>query len=196
MPWTFLRKRVLWMWIPSTFLWIWILNFYQINGNHFQIQKDIEGLLGNWTISQSRLDISLSVSVVSQFLNSPTEGQWDAVICIQIVGYSNANWASSPIDRRYISGYWVFIGGNLTSCKSKKQNVVTRSSVAAEYRVMASTTCELIWLKKLLQELRFAEIKQMTLICNNQAALHITSTPMFHERTKHNEIDCHFIKEN
>jgi hypothetical protein len=166
-------------------------------------------------LTVTRPDISFAVSVVSQFLNSPCEGHWDAVIRIlkyikgapgkgllygdrghtQIVGYSDADWAGSPADRRSTSGYCVFIGGNLISWKSKKQNVVARSSAEAEYRAMASATCELIWLKQLLKELQFGEIMQMTLVCDNQAALHIASNPVFHERTKHIEIDCHFIRE-
>jgi len=72
---------------------------------------------------------------------------------------------------------------------------VARSNAEAEYRVMASTTCELVWLKQLLKELKFEDVNQMTLICDNQVALHISSNPVFHERTKHIEIDCHFIRE-
>ena len=59
---------------------------------------------------------------------------------------------------------------------------------------MALATCELIWLNHSLQELRFGNDEQMKLICDNQAALHISSSPVFHEITKHNEVDCHFIK--
>ena len=72
---------------------------------------------------------------------------------------------------------------------------MARSSAEAEYRAMALATCELIWLKHLLQELRFGKDEQMKLICDNQAALHIASNPIFHERTKHIEVDCHFIRE-
>jgi hypothetical protein len=77
----------------------------------------------------------------------------------------------------------------------EKQIVVARSSAEAEYRAMAFTTCELIWLKQLLDELKFCKIESMSLICDNQAALHIASNPVFHEQTKHIEIDCHFIRE-
>ena len=119
--------------------------------------------------------ISFLVSVVSQFLQSPCDSHWDAVIRIlwyikstlgqvvlyenrghtQVVGYIDADWVGSPTDRRSTSGYCVFIGGNLISWKSKKQDVVAKSSAEAEYRAMALATCELIWLKHLLRELRF-----------------------------------------
>jgi len=79
--------------------------------------------------------------------------------------------------------------------KRKKQSVLARSSVEAEYRAMASAACELIWLKQLLKELQFGDVTQMTLVCDNQVALHISSNPIFHERTKHIEIDCHVIRE-
>ncbi|KAL6319841.1 hypothetical protein AAG906_036909 [Vitis piasezkii] len=171
------------------------------------------GKLNYLTIT--RLDISFHLSVVSQFLQSPCDSHWDAVIRIlryikstpgqgvlyknrghtQVVGYTDADWAGSPTDRRSTFGYCVFIGGNLISWKSKKQDVVARSSVEAEYRAMALATCELIWLKHLLRELRFGKDEQMKLIYDNQAALHIASNPVFHERTKHIEVDCHFIRE-
>ena len=166
-------------------------------------------------LTVTRPDISFPVSVVSQFMGSPCDSHWDAVVRIlryikstpgkgllfedrgheQIVGYSDADWAGSASDRRSTSGYCVLVGGNLVSWKSKKQNVVARSSAEAEYRAMAMATCELVWVKQLLKELKFGDVSQMGLVCDNQAALHIVSNPVFHERTKHIEIDCHFIRE-
>ena len=66
---------------------------------------------------------------------------------------------------------------------------MARSSAEAEYRAMTLATCELIWLRHLLQELRFGNDEQMKLIYDNQAALHIASNPVFHEKTKHIEVE-------
>lgn len=79
--------------------------------------------------------------------------------------------------------------------RSKKQTVVARSSAEAEYRAMAHTACEMFWLKNLMGELGFAYDEPLPMHCDNQAAIHIVSNHVFHERTKHIEVDCHFIRE-
>ena len=122
--------------------------------------QQLVGKLNYLTIT--RLDISFPMSVVSQFLQSPCDSHWNVVISIlryikstlgqgvlyenrshsQVVGYTDADWAGSTIDRRSTSGYCVYIDGNLISWKSKKQHVMARSSAEAEYRAMALATCE------------------------------------------------------
>jgi hypothetical protein len=88
------------------------------------------------------------------------------------------------------------VGGNLVTWKSKKQNMVARSSAEAEYRAMASTASELIWIKQLLEDMKFTYSEPTQMYCDNQVARHIASNPVFHERTKHIEVNCHFVREN
>ena len=88
----------------------------------------------------------------------------------------------------------MFVGGNLVTWKSKKQSVVARSSAEAEYRAMATATCEIIWIKSILKDLGFKTPNSIPLYCDNQAATYIASNHVFHERTKHTEVNCHFIR--
>jgi hypothetical protein len=110
------------------------------------------------------------------------------------MGFSDADWAGNACDRKSTTGYCTFVGGNLVSWKSKKQNVIARSSAEAEYRAMASTACELIWLKFLLSDLGIQQDHPIPMFCDNQAAMHIAANPVFHERTKHIEVDCHYVR--
>ena len=89
----------------------------------------------------------------------------------------------------------MFVGGNLVSWKSKKQNVVSRSSAEFVYRTMAQSVCEIIWLHQLLMEIVIKTPVPTKFWRDNQATLHIDSNPVFHEPTKHIEIDCHFVRE-
>ena len=162
----------------------------------------------------TRPDISYSVSQVSQFMHSPKTSHLEAINKIlrylkrtpgkgilmknnnsnDICGYSDADYAGS-FDRKSTTGFCTFVGGNLVTWKSKKQNVVARSSAEAEYRAMASTASELTWIKQLLADLNIKTEEPMKMFCDNQAARHIASNPVFHERTKHIKVDCHFIRE-
>ncbi|XP_070660467.1 uncharacterized mitochondrial protein AtMg00810-like [Malus domestica] len=160
------------------------------------------------------LDITFAVSLVSQFMHAPIVEHLNIVKRIlhylkrsidrgilmrnnhatKIHAYTDVDWAGSAIDRKSTIGYCTFVVGNIVTWKSKKQQVIARSSAEAEYRAMAATACELIWLKSFLFDLRFLSTTPMSLMCDNQAAMHIAANPVFHERTKHIEVDCHFIR--
>ena len=88
----------------------------------------------------------------------------------------------------------MFLGDALVSWRSKKQSIVSSSSSEAEYRAMATTTCELTWILHLLQDLHVKHDKLLLLYCDNQAALHIAANLVFHERSKHIEVDCHVVR--
>ncbi|PON51748.1 hypothetical protein PanWU01x14_214480, partial [Parasponia andersonii] len=165
--------------------------------------------------SHTRPDIAYAVGVVSQFMHSPMECHMEAVQKIlrylkatpgkgllfkkskylQIEVYTDADWAGSITDRRSTSGYCTFVGGNLFTWRSKKQNVVARFSAEAEYRAMAQGICEVLWIKMMLKELKLEPTSPMRLFCDNKAAISIAHNPVQHDRTKHVEVDRHFIKE-
>ena len=110
---------------------------------------------------------------------------------LTLQAYSNADWASDPTDRRSTTGYCFLLDDSLISWRNKKQIVVARSSTEVEYRALAATTAELIWL---LQDLGVDCSTATKLNCDNRSAIQIAHNDVFHERTKYIEIDCHFIR--
>lgn len=96
--------------------------------------------------------------------------------------------------RRSVTGYVVKFGQVVISWKSKKHNIVSRSSAETKFRSMATTVTELVWLKGLFSELGVEVTYPLKLFCDSKAATHIAAHPIFHERTKHIEIDCNFVR--
>ncbi|XP_074315635.1 uncharacterized protein LOC141651839 [Silene latifolia] len=166
-------------------------------------------------LAVTRPDLSFSVHVLSQFLQQPREAHMEAALrvvrylkgspeqgvllrsasSLTVSGWCDSDFGACPLTRRSVTGWFVFLGDSPVSWKTKKQYTVSLSSSEAEYRSMATLVCELKWLKGLLASLDVPISVPMQLFCDNQSALHLSQNPVFHERTKHIEIDCHFVRD-
>ncbi|GJV06871.1 ribonuclease H-like domain-containing protein [Tanacetum coccineum] len=112
-----------------------------------------------------------------------------------LVGYTNADWACCPSTRRSTSGYYVFLGDNLLSWSAKRQHTLLRSSTESEYRGVANVVAETAWLRNLLRELN-SPLSTATLVYyDNVSAVYMSANPVQHQRTKHIEIDIHFVRD-
>uniref|UniRef100_A0A2N9GGL3 Integrase catalytic domain-containing protein n=1 Tax=Fagus sylvatica TaxID=28930 RepID=A0A2N9GGL3_FAGSY len=162
----------------------------------------------------TRPDISFSVHQVCQYMSTPTtihlaaakrilrylRGTLNHGIAfspgpIQLSAYTDADWAGDPDDRRSTSGYLVYLGSNPITWSAKKQPTVSRSSTESEYRALAIASAELCWIRTLLKDLGIYLSHTPILWCDNVSALAIASNPVFHARTKHIEVDFHFVRE-
>ncbi|CAL1392356.1 unnamed protein product [Linum trigynum] len=166
-------------------------------------------------LTVTRPDLQYSVNFLCQFVADPKQEHFTAAArvlrylkqspgqglffpshgSLQLEGFCDADWGGCALTRRSTTGYFIRLGAAPISWRTKKQSVVARSSAEAEYRSMATAVSELIWLRGLLVELGVPQTQSTPLHCDNQAALHIAANPVFHERTKHVEMDCHFVRE-
>ncbi|XP_031120907.1 uncharacterized protein LOC116024148 [Ipomoea triloba] len=183
-----------------------------LHDNSTQYRR-ITGALQYLTIT--RPDLSFSVNRLCQFMHSPTAEHWCLLKRVlryvkgtldmglrvtpsshsTLHAYSDSNWAGCPIDRKSTSGYAVFFGTNLISWVSRKQRTVARSSTEAEYKGLADVAAEVTWLVSLLKELHLHSGSPATLWCDNLGATYMAANPVFHARTKHVEVDYHFVRD-
>ncbi|KAM2607610.1 hypothetical protein TB2_036145 [Malus domestica] len=167
-------------------------------------------------LTWSRPDLSFAVNLVCQFMHQPRESHLQAVKRIlrylkgtidlglwfpkcskplSLTAFSDADWAGCHLDRRSTGGFCVFLGDSLISWSAKKQPTVARSSTEAEYRSLANTAAEITWICKLLVDVGLVLPCPPTLWCDNISAISLAKNPIFHARTKHVEIDYHYIRE-
>ena len=165
-------------------------------------------------LTVSRPNIAFSVGVCARFQAAPKEshlttvkriiryingtsdyGIWysrDSNECL--AGYSDANRARCIEDRKSTSGGCFYLGNNLVSWMSKKQNSVSLSTAKAEYIAMASCSAQLLWMKKLLHDYGITQ-DTMCVFCDNTSAINLSKNPVQHSKSKHIEIRYHFIRD-
>lgn len=162
----------------------------------------------------TRPDIAFAVQHLSQFTKRPSNTHWTAVKHIfrylkgtstlgltygseglDLIGYSDADWGQSLVNRRSTSGYAYTLAGGIISWSAKKQPTVALSTMEAEYMALAHAAKEAIWLRRLLAELGVSSADSTTLYTDNQAAITYAHEYQFHARSKHIDIRHHFIRE-
>ena len=162
----------------------------------------------------TRLDLNFAVHQVCQFMSAPCEahliaakrilryvsGTFNLGIFFQhgplsLFAFSDSDWAGDPYDCRSTTGFLVYLGLNPITWSAKKQDIVSRSSTELEYRALATTAAELVWIHQVLKDLGLFLSFAPKLWCDNVSALAIASNPVFHAHTKHVEVDYHFVHE-
>ncbi|KAK9200255.1 hypothetical protein WN944_015452 [Citrus x changshan-huyou] len=167
-------------------------------------------------ITLTRPEIAFTVNKLSQFIAAPTVIHWQA--CRRLLRYlqsttdfgleffstgkitlttfSDADWGSDLDDKKSVSGYCIYLGDNLVSWSSKKQQIVSRSSAESEYRALALAVSEVLWILYVLKELKMSPLQVPALHCDNKSAEALANNPKYHSRTKHIELDLHFVRDH
>jgi hypothetical protein len=176
--------------------------------------RSIVGALQYLTLT--RPELQYVVQQVCLHMHAPWDPHWAAVKRIlryirgtmdfglslhastatDIVAYSDADWAGCLDTRRSTSGYCVYFGPSLISWSSKRQPTVSRSSAEAEYWAVANAVAEVSWLRQLLVELSCPVAKATVVYYDNVSAVYLSANPVHHRRTKHIELDIHFVREH
>nr|GEV87968.1 ribonuclease H-like domain-containing protein [Tanacetum cinerariifolium] len=163
----------------------------------------------------TRPDISYAVQQICLYMHDPREPHLVALkrilhyiqgtlnfgfhlyssTTISLVGYTDAEWAGCPSTRRSTSGYCVFLGDNLLSWSSKRQQTISRSSAESKYRGVANVVAETARLRNLFRELHSSLSAATLVYCDNVSATNLFANPVQHQRTKHIEIDIHFVRD-
>jgi hypothetical protein len=138
-----------------------------------------------------------SVSGITQTCSPSCCKTWGTLDCglsyngdhdFTLSGYTDLDWAGSVSDRKSTSGCCFNLGSAMISWHRRKQSNITLSTTEAEYIDVCSTSCEAIWLRKLLIGLFDLEMEETTILCDNQSCIKMTENLVFHDKSKHIEI--------
>ena len=166
-------------------------------------------------LSATRPDIMYVTSLLSRFMEEPTMLHFQAAKRVlrylkgtsnfgilykrekgnNLVGYSDSDYAGDLEDRKSTSGYVFFLNSGAISWSSKKQPVVSLSTTEAEYIAAASCACQAIWLRRLLENLKYVSRGPTAIHCDNSSAIQLSKNPVLHGKSKHIDIRFHFLRE-
>jgi hypothetical protein len=167
----------------------------------------------NYLATCTRPDISFAISQIARKMHQPTEEDWLAVKRVfhylqatkhyvlkysneklNLLGYSDASYAPEATDRKSVSGFVYLMNGGAICWKSKKQSIISLSSMEAEYIALTAAAKECLWLQKLQTDLN---IKSLPTIIreDNQATIKTANNIINNERSKHIDVRYHFIRE-
>jgi hypothetical protein len=186
------------------------------SGNPYHDPTEYRSLAGALQyLTFTRPDISYAVQQVCLFMHDPKTQHMSALKRIiryihgtidfglhlypssisKLVSYTDADWAGCPDTRRSTSGYCVYLGDNLISWSAKRQHTLSRSSAEAEYRGVANVVSESCWIRNLMLELHCPITIATLVYYDNVSAVYLSGNPVQHQRTKHIEMDIHFVRE-
>ncbi|XP_057980101.1 uncharacterized mitochondrial protein AtMg00810-like [Malania oleifera] len=173
------------------------------------LYKQIVGSL--MYLTATRPDIMYYVSLISRYMENPTEMHllaakrilrylqgtrdfglfYEKAEKLELFRFTDSDYVGEQDDRRSTSGYVFMLGTGAVSWSSKKQPIVTLSTTEAEFIVATACACQAIWLKRILEELQFKQVEATTVFCDNNSAIKLSKNPVLHERSKH--IDVKYI---
>ncbi|KAE8725550.1 GDP-mannose transporter GONST1 [Hibiscus syriacus] len=186
-------------------------------GNSLVDTYDFRSVVGSLLyVCHTRPDVALSVSKVAQYVQGPRESHLMAVKRIlrylastvdyalvfspvgsnlSITAFADANWGGDVDDRRSMSGHCVFAGNCLVSWLSRKQKMVSRSTIEAEYKSIVDDVAKVTWVNVVLADLGEASSTIPTIWCDNSGAIAMSDNPVYHAQSKHVDLDVHFVRE-
>lgn len=180
--------------------------------------REYQKLIGclEYAACATRPDITFAVHNLAQYSSNPDSSHFNAAkrilrylkgtenFCLvfrgtatdtfTLHGYSDADWAGSTSDRRSVGGYCFYLNNTLISHMSKKQHTVALSTAESETHAATQATKEAIWLRNILKELGLEQKSSTTIYCDNQAAIALSRNPEYHARSKHVDIQYHFLR--
>ena len=175
--------------------------------------KQIVGSL--MLLTATRPDIMYFVSLISRYIENPTEmhllatkrilrylqGTRDFGLFykkgekLKLFGFTDSDYTGDQDDKRSTLGYVFMLGTGAVSWSSKKQQIVTLSITEAEFIAATACACQAIWLRRILEELQFQQIEATIVFCDNNSVIKLSKNPVLHGRSKHINVRYYFLRD-